>query len=62
MTEVGHKDETVRDQGLITSLVLRRCHTLFSVVFVYYFIFSVVAFFYYNVLYCYLLFLVNLIL
>lgn len=22
MTEVGHKDETVRDQGLITSLAL----------------------------------------
>lgn len=60
MTEVGHKDETVRDQGLFILFYVDVA--LFSVLFVFYFEFGVVAFFYYDVLYCNLLFLVYLIL
>lgn len=56
MTEVGHKDETVRDQGLF---ILFYVDVALSSLF---FLCSVVAFFYYDVLYCNLLFLVYLIL
>lgn len=65
MTEVGHKDETVRDQGLITSLALDV--TLFYVVFVYYwyFRFSVQMYLHSSITMCYIViffFLLNLIL
>lgn len=56
MTEVGHKDETVRDQGLITSLVLDV--TLSSPLFLcttsWYFRFSVQMYLHSSITTCYI--------